>query len=144
MIIGTYFHTIDDKNRLSLPSKFRKEMGKRVVVTPGLDNCLFVFTAEEWEKKAAHLSGNEVSMFRADNRSLNRYLLGMAVEVEVDAAGRMLIPDHLRNRAHLQSKVVFVGVRDRVEIWEEQAWHEYAKGMEARAMEIAEKYAEHP
>lgn len=142
MIIGTYFHTIDDKNRLSLPSKFRKEMGKRVVVTPGLDSCLFVFTADEWEKISGRLSGNDASMFKADNRSLNRYLLGMAVEVEVDAAGRMLIPDHLRSRAKLQSKVVFVGVRDRVEIWEEAAWHEYAKKVEADADQLAEKYGQ--
>lgn len=144
MIIGTYFHTIDDKNRLSLPSKFRKEMGKRVVVTPGLDSCLFVFTADQWDKISERLSGNEASMFKADNRSLNRYLLGMAVEVEVDAAGRMLIPDHLRERAKLQSKVVFVGVRDRVEIWEESAWNGYAKEMEGRAHELAEKYAAQP
>lgn len=142
MIIGTYFHTIDDKNRLSLPSKFRKEMGKRVVVTPGLDACLFVFTADEWEKISGRLSGNEASMFKADNRSLNRYLLGMAVEVEVDAAGRMLIPEHLRERAKLQSKVVFVGVRDRVEIWEESAWKRYAEGVEAMADQLAEKYGQ--
>lgn len=142
MIIGTYFHTIDDKNRLSLPSKFRKEMGKRVVVTPGLDACLFVFTADEWEKISGKLSGNEASMFKADNRSLNRYLLGMAVEVEVDAAGRMLIPEHLRERAKLQSKVVFVGVRDRVEIWEEEAWKRYAEGVEAMADQLAEKYGQ--
>src|SRR3954471_10287956 len=111
MLIGTYSHTIDDKNRLPLPSKFRKEMGKNVVVTPGLDSCLFVFTAKEWDSISERLSGREGSMLQADNRSLNRYLLGMAVEVEVDAAGRMLIPDHLRTRAKLQSKVVFIGVR---------------------------------
>ncbi len=144
MIIGTYFHTIDDKNRLSLPSKFRKEMGRKVVVTPGLDSCLFVFTAKEWEVISGRLSGNEGSMFKADNRSLNRYLLGMAVEIEVDAAGRMLIPEHLRERAKLQSKVVFVGVRDRVEIWEEAAWQQYSKEVEKRADELAETYAKHP
>lgn len=142
MIIGTYFHTIDDKNRLSLPSKFRKEMGKRVVVTPGLDSCLFVFTADEWDKISGRLSGNDASMFKADNRSLNRYLLGMAVEVEVDAAGRMLIPEHLRSRAKLQSKVVFIGIRDRVEIWDEATWHEYAKKVEANADQLAEKYGQ--
>lgn len=142
MIIGTYFHTIDDKNRLSLPSKFRKEMGRNVVVTPGLDSCLFVFTAKEWERISERLSGKESSMFKADNRSLNRYLLGMAVEVEVDAAGRMLIPEHLRKRANLTSKVVFIGVRDRVEIWEETAWQKYAGDVESKANSLAEKYGE--
>ncbi|MCX6715681.1 MAG: division/cell wall cluster transcriptional repressor MraZ [Candidatus Taylorbacteria bacterium] len=142
MIIGTYFHTIDDKNRLSLPSKFRKEMGRSVVVTPGLDSCLFVFTATEWERISERLSGKEASMFKADNRSLNRYLLGMAVEVEVDGAGRMLIPEHLRERAKLKSKVVFIGVRDRVEIWDESIWQEYAKTVEGKADSLAEKYGE--
>jgi MraZ protein len=142
MIIGTHFHTIDDKNRLSLPSKFRKEMGRRVVVTPGLDSCLFVFTADEWEKISGRLSGNESSMFKADNRSLNRYLLGMAVEVEVDAAGRMLLPDHLRERAKLVSKVALIGVRDRVEIWDEAIWKAHAKDVEARADQLAEKYGQ--
>lgn len=142
MIIGTYFHTIDDKNRLSLPSKFRKEMGKRLVVTPGLDSCLFVFTAEEWEKISERLSGRQESMLKADNRSLNRYLLGMAVEIEVDAAGRMLIPDHLRSRAKLSEKVVFIGVRDRVEIWDEAIWKSYAQEVESKADQLAEKLSQ--
>lgn len=142
MIIGTYFHTIDDKNRISLPSKFRKEMGRKVVVTPGLDSCLFIFTAKQWESISERLSGDGASMFRSDNRSLNRYLLGMAIEVEVDAAGRMLIPEHLRDRAKLRSRAVFVGVRDRVEIWDEDSWKSYAKGVEGKADQLAEKYGE--
>jgi MraZ protein len=139
MIIGTFSHTIDDKNRLSLPAKFRKEMGRKVVVTPGLDSCLFVFTAKEWEKISGRLSGGESSMLKADNRSLNRYLLGMAVEIEVDTAGRMLIPEHLRLRAKLADKVVFIGVRDRVEIWDETSWTAYAAEVEKKADALAEK-----
>ena len=142
MLIGTFLHTIDDKNRLSLPAKFRKEMGKRVVITPGLDSCLFVFTAKEWEKMSERLSGKESSMLQADNRSLNRYLLGMAVEVEVDAAGRMLLPEHLRERAKLKSKVAFIGVRDRVEIWDEAAWHAYAAEVEGKAGSLADKLSQ--
>ena len=142
MLIGTFLHTIDDKNRLSLPAKFRKEMGKKVVITPGLDSCLFVFTAKEWEKMSERLSGKESSMLQADNRSLNRYLLGMAVEVEVDAAGRMLLPEHLRERAKLKSKVAFIGVRDRVEIWDAAVWKEYKKRIEKDADKMAEKLGE--
>ena len=96
MIIGQYSHTIDDKNRLSLPAKFRKEMGKKVVITPGLDSCLFIFTMNEWEKIAERLSVKESSILQADNRGFNRYLLGGAVEVEIDGVGRMLLPEHLR------------------------------------------------
>lgn len=139
MLIGEYRHTIDDKNRLSLPSKFRKEMGKRVVVTPGLDSCLFIFTVNEWEKISGRLSMSESSMLQADNRGFNRYLLGRAVEVEVDAVGRMLLPERLRHRANLETTVVFVGVNDRVELWNEAAWDTYVRDVESRAGDLAEK-----
>jgi MraZ protein len=139
MLIGEYRHTIDDKNRLSLPSKFRKEMGKRVVVTPGLDSCLFIFTVNEWEKISSRLSVSESSMLQADNRGFNRYLLGRAVEVEVDAVGRMLLPERLRHRANLETSVVFVGVNDRVELWNEVAWDAYVKDIESKADQLAEK-----
>jgi MraZ protein len=139
MIIGEYRHNLDDKNRLSLPSKFRKEMGKSVVITPGLDSCLFIFTVKEWEKISERLSSSETSMLQANNRSFNRYLLGGAVEVEVDAVGRMLVPEYLRERAKLKSKVVFIGVRDRVELWDEKAWESYRSEVEAKADALAEK-----
>lgn len=117
-------------------------MGKSVVVTPGLDSCLFVFTATEWKKISERLSGSEGSMFKADNRSLNRYLLGMAVELPVDNAGRMLIPDHLRKRANLSDKVVFIGVQNRAEIWDEATWQKYASDVESKADQLAEKYGQ--
>jgi MraZ protein len=139
MLIGEYRHTIDDKNRLSLPAKFRQEMGKKVVITPGLDSCLFVFTTKEWNKISEHLSVTGSSLLQADNRSLNRYLLGRAVEVDIDASGRMLIPEHLRIRAHLEAKVVFIGVKDRVEIWDETRWNTYVIEVESKADALAEK-----
>lgn len=139
MLIGEFRHTIDDKNRLSLPSKFRKEMGKTVVVTPGLDSCLFVFTTSQWESISGRLSVSESSMLSADSRSFNRYLLGGAVEVDVDAAGRMLLPEHIRERGKLKEKVVFIGVRDRVEIWDESLWQTYRAEVERKADALAEK-----
>ena len=137
MLIGEYTHTIDDKNRLSLPSKFRKEMGKKVVVTPGLDSCLFVFTMKEWAKFSEKLAGS--SMLQADSRSFNRYILGGAVEAEVDTIGRILVPDFLRERADLKSKVVIIGVENRVEIWSEKSWQDYKKVVEQQADALAEK-----
>ncbi len=114
-------------------------MGKKVVVTPGLDSCLFVFTMKEWEKIAERLSVKEGSMLQADNRGFNRYLLGGAVEVEVDGVGRMLLPEYLKQRAKLANKVVFIGVRDRVEIWDEEAWNAYRSDVEGKAGTLAEK-----
>jgi MraZ protein len=139
MLIGQFNHSIDDKNRLSLPAKFRQEMGKKVVITPGLDSCLFIFKMKEWEKIADRLSVKESSMLQADNRGFNRYLLGGAVEVEIDGVGRMLLPEHLRKRANLKSKVVFIGVRDRAELWDEEAWNAYRGEVEGKAGALAEK-----
>ena len=138
MLIGEYTHTIDDKNRVSLPSKFRALMGKKIVLTPGLDQCLFAFTVKEWQRIAEKLSEN-ASMLSADMRSFTRYMFGGASEVEVDSIGRVLVPDFLRDRALLKSKVVLIGVQNRVEIWNEKSWSEYKRGVEKQADGLAEK-----
>ncbi len=140
MLIGEYTHTIDEKNRLSLPAKFRTEMGKKVVLTPGLDNCIFVFSTTEWKKITEKLS--ESSMLNADSRSFNRFLLGGAVEAEIDTIGRVLIPDFLKGRAKLNSKVAVVGVQTRVELWDEKAWGEYKQVVEKQADSLAEKLSQ--
>jgi len=138
MLIGEYTHTIDDKNRVSLPSKFRSLMGKKIVITPGLDQCLFAFTAKEWEKIADKLSENS-SMLSADMRSFTRYMFGGASEVEVDNIGRVLVPDFLRERANLKTKVVLIGVQNRLEIWNEKSWADYKRQVEKQADSLAEK-----
>ena len=137
MLIGEYTHTIDDKNRLSLPAKFRSEMGKKMVVTPGLDNCLFLFTMSEWKKISDKLS--QSSMLQADNRGFNRFMFGGAVEADIDSIGRILVPDFLRERANLKNKVVVIGVQARVEIWNEKSWVEYKAVVEKQADSLAEK-----
>ncbi len=137
MLIGEYTHTIDEKNRLSLPSKFRTEMGKKVVLTPGLDSCIFVFTLKEWAKISEKLS--ESSMLNADSRSFNRFLLGGAVEAEIDSIGRILVPDFLKERANRKGKAVIIGVSTRAEIWNEKAWVEYKMVVEKQADALAEK-----
>jgi MraZ protein len=137
MLIGEFIHTIDEKNRISLPAKFRKEMGNDLVITPGLDNCLFVFTKKEWAKISEKLSG--FSMLSADNRSFNRFMFGGATEISVDTIGRMLLPDFLKERANLKGKAALVGVQNRLEIWNERAWAEYKKRVEKEADALAEK-----
>ena|SRR5665213_3523473 len=137
MLIGEYTHTLDDKNRLSLPMKFRKEMGKRVVIAPYLDSSLSIFTVSEWEKISSKLS--ESSMLQSDNRNFSRFMFGQAVDTDVDASGRILIPEHLRTRSKLGSKVVVIGVQNRAEIWNEAAWNTYKKSMDSQADALAEK-----
>ncbi len=123
MLIGEYTHTLDEKKRISLPSKFRKELGKKVVVTHGLDNCLFLYPIKEWEKIAEKL-GN-LSIGQSDTRGFNRIMLAGAVELDIDAIGRVLIPEFLRDFAGMGSKTVFAGVHSRVEVWDERRWKEY-------------------
>lgn len=137
MLIGEFTHTIDEKNRISLPAKFRKEMGTDLVITPGLDKCLFVFTKKEWQKISEKLSG--FSMLAADNRSFNRFMFGGATEVSVDAIGRILLPDFLKDRAGLRGKAALVGVQNRLEIWNDKTWGEYKKVVEREADALAEK-----
>lgn len=142
MLIGEYRHVIDDKNRLSLPAKFRRETGKKVVVTSGLDSCLFIFTMKSWETITERLSSPESSMLSSDKRSFNRYLLGGAIEVDIDSQGRMLIPEYLTNRAKLGRNVVIVGVRERAEIWDEARWEAYRAEVEGKAEQLSEKLGE--
>lgn len=140
MLIGQHIHTLDSKKRLSLPAKFRSELGKKVVLTNGLDNCIFVYSIKEWQKIASKLG--ELGFGNASTRSFNRFLLGGAQEVDIDAAGRMLIPDFLKDFAQLSEKVVLTGVQNRVEIWDEARWSAYVKGVAKEADTLAEKLGE--
>ncbi len=137
MLIGEYIHTLDEKNRMSLPAKFRSELGKKVVLAPGLDKSIFMFTVKEWEKIASRLGEN--SMLQADNRSFNRFMFGGAVEVDVDGSGRILVPDFLKDRASLKKTVAVIGVQNRVEIWNEKVWADYKAVVEKEADQLAEK-----
>ena len=140
MLIGEYRHTIDAKKRLSVPAKFRKELGKTIVVTRGLDNCLFVYPQKGWKAVAEKLRG--LPMGQSDTRGFNRFMSSGAVDMEIDALGRILVPDFLKEFAGLVDKVVLIGVNDRVEIWSEDSWDSYKKQIEKNADALAEKLGE--
>ena len=140
MLIGEYVHILDPKKRLSLPSKFRKELGRKVVVTRGLDHCLFVYSLKEWEKISDKLG--ELSIGQSDTRGFNRFMLSGAAEVEVDSAGRILIPDFLKDFAGLEQKIILAGIHNRVEIWNDLKWREYKERVEKQADQLAEKLGE--
>lgn len=136
MLIGEYKHTFDDKNRISLPAKFRKELGKKVVVTRGLDNCLFLYTHKAWEEKSPEIAKLG---WQADARGFSRFMFSGAAEIDVDSMGRILVPDYLRQFADLKSPVIFAGVHDRVEVWNEKRWTAYKKKIESQADMMADK-----
>lgn len=140
MLIGEYNHTLDPKKRLSLPSRWRKELGKKLVVTRGLDNCLFVYPLKEWQTITEKVG--RLPLGQADTRSFNRFFLSGAVEVEVDKNGRILVPDFLKEFAKLNAKVVLAGIHDRVEIWDEKKWNDYKERIEKQADALAEKLGE--
>src|SRR3989344_2048472 len=108
MLIGQYNHTIDAKKRLALPAKFRGELGSKVVVTKGVENCLVVYPEKEWEVMSQKLSSLPVSQTEA--RSFTRHLLASATEEEVDKLGRNLVPDYLKEYGALQKNVVICGL----------------------------------
>ena len=137
MLIGEYKHTLDSKKRLSMPSKWRMELGKTLIVTRGLDNCLFVYPQKQWQVITEKVG--QLPLGQADTRGFNRFFLSGAVEVEVDSVGRILVPDFLKDFAGLETKIVLAGIYDRVEIWAENKWEEYKRRIEGQADALAEK-----
>lgn len=137
MFIGEYSHNIDAKKRLALPSKFRGELGNKVVVTRGLDSCLFVYPMKTWEVLAEKL-GN-LPMGEASTRSFIRMMFAGATDVDMDSQGRILLPEYLKEYAGLKKEVVVSGLFNRLEIWDDAKWKEYKTKSEQNTEEIAEQ-----
>ena len=137
MFIGEYSYTIDSKKRLALPSKFRQSLGKTVVVTRGLDNCLFLYPEKDWKEMAIKLS--KLPLSQSNARGFARIMLAGASEVKLDNLGRILIPDYLKKYASLKKKVIVTGLYNRIEIWDEGKWNEYKQKTEAGIGDMAER-----
>jgi len=140
LFIGEYTYSIDEKRRMAIPSKFRKDLGKRAVITRGLDNCLVLYPVEEWEKLAQKLQNLPAA--RGEARGFVRILLSGAVDVEFDKLGRILIPDYLKKYSLLKKNVVIIGLGNRIEIWDEKRWQDYKAKTETKVEDIAEKLEE--
>ena len=120
MLMGEYNHTIDAKGRVTIPAKFRDELGNHFVVTRGLADCLSAYSYERWQKIEANLG--KISLTNKAGMKLTRIILGNAIECEVDRMGRILITQALRSKAELDKDVVLVGLGDRIEIWDKAKW----------------------
>lgn len=140
MFIGEYHHALDGKGRLAVPVKFRAALKEGAVVTRGLDSCLFVYTMAEWQKVVQKISSLPSS--QANTRAYQRLMLAGAMDVEIDAQGRALIPEYLRRYAKLGRDVVVAGLYGRLEIWDRASWEKYRKRTEKDANDIAEKMGE--
>lgn len=122
MFIGQYTHSLDNKGRVAVPAKFRAEL-KKAVVTKGLDNCLFLYPQKEWDKLATKIAS--LTIDKSDNRAFSREILAGAMEVEFDKQGRIILPEYLRKFASISKNVIFAGLYNRLEIWDEDRWNVY-------------------
>jgi len=136
MFIGEYQHNLDQKGRLAVPVKFRNKLGKGAVVTKGLDDCLFLYTKEEWEKLAAKLASLPIS--KSNTRAFARLMLAGAMDVQLDKQGRIILPEYLRKYANLKKKSIIAGLYNRLEIWDDEKWEKYKSGTEKQSGDIAE------
>ena len=140
MFLGEYEHTLDDKNRLTLPAKFRDAFAGGVVVTRGMDGCLSVYTQDAWDRfVSVRLEG--LDPFSREARQMTRFLFAGAVEAEPDKQGRVMLPPALITHAKLTREVVVAGVRDHVEIWDRATWRTHLEDVEGSAELVAERLA---
>lgn len=140
MFLGTYYHRLDERNRVSVPKKFREGLGINAIVTRGLDGCLFLFSREAWagvEKKIL-----ATPLTKKDARSFARHVLSGAMEVEIDRLGRILIPKYLTQFAEITSEVIVLGVGERIEFWDKVRWETYNRELEEKGEEVAERLSE--
>ncbi|MFA6190035.1 MAG: division/cell wall cluster transcriptional repressor MraZ [Candidatus Staskawiczbacteria bacterium] len=137
MLIGQYEHTIDIKKRLALPSKFRGELGEKVIVTKGVENCLIVYTEKEFLVISEKLSNLTISQPEA--RGFARTFLASAMEINLDKLGRILVPDYLKKYAGLNKNVVICGLSNRLEIWDLENWNAWTKETEKGVSDMVSK-----
>jgi MraZ protein len=140
MFIGEYNHTMDGKGRVTMPVKFREELGEIFYVTKGFDECLFVYTEDEWEKFRFKLESNKLT--KKDARRIQRFFIASANECNLDKQGRVLVSSPLREYASIKKDVVIIGVSNRVEIWSKEKWTTYNLDDEFDISELAEDMEE--
>jgi MraZ protein len=139
MFLGQYCHTVDDKGRLTLPAKFRGQLASGIVITRGLDGCLFVFDRETWDQFTSILS-QQLPFTTKSARAFSRFLFSGAADLEPDRQGRILIPPYLREYAGLDSEVMVIGANTRLELWDPQRWQDTLLDVESNAEQIAEQF----
>lgn len=140
MLLGEFQHNLDQKGRVAIPVKFKEKLTAGAIITKGIDGCLFIFASKEWDELAKKLIA--LPLAQANSRAFVRSMFAGAMDIALDAQGRILIPDYLRKYAELNKKVVVAGLYNRVEIWDAARWEVYKKKTEGASEEIAEKLGE--
>jgi len=139
VFIGEYQHSLDEKCRVIVPSKYREQLGDNFVLTKGLDGCLFIYPILEWVVFEQKLKSLPLTNMNA--RKFVRFFLSGAVECSPDKQGRILIPNSLRVYSEIEKDIVFIGMSNRIEVWSKTKWDTYnseALDMESLAMQMEE------
>lgn len=136
MLMGEYHHNIDDKGRLTIPSKFRDDLGEKFVITRGLENCLFAYSLDDFQKIVAELQ--KIPFTKKDARQFMRFFLSGATTVEFDKQGRINISSPLISYAGLKKECIIIGTGDRLEIWSSNNWNDFFDSTKDNMSDIAE------
>ncbi len=140
MLLGEYEHTIDDKNRLTLPARFRHTFAEGIVVTRGMDGCLYAYTRADWDRLVESRLAT-LDPLSQEGRRMQRFFFSGATEGELDKQGRLMLPSALLEHAKLGRDVVVAGVHDHLEIWDRSAWRKELAEVEGSAEHVAERLA---
>jgi len=136
MLVGHYQTKINLKNRTAVPAKYRQILGKKVIVAQWYENCLVIVSKTQWEALLNQIG--EKPFIVSPARETDRFLLGNAFEIDLDSQGRFVVPPTLTKYAGLNEEVVFVGLLNRVEIWDKNNWDKHQKYLNEKAADIAE------
>ena len=136
MLMGEFHHNLDQKGRIIIPSRLREELGESIIVTRGLEDCLFIYSEKEWSKVVSKLK--ELPFTKKDARSFTRMFLSGATNAEFDKQGRIKIASVLLDYASLEKECVIIGVNDRLEIWAKDKWDGFMNNASENLSDLAD------
>ena len=136
MFMGEFHHSIDDKSRLIIPSKFRNMLGNGFIITRGIERCLYIYPKDKFDKIVEKL--NSLPFTKKDAREFIRFFLSGATTVEFDKQGRIVIPGTLKEYANISKNCTILGTGDRAEIWDEDTWNNVYNSTYDNMSDIAE------
>ncbi|MBA2742657.1 MAG: division/cell wall cluster transcriptional repressor MraZ [Actinobacteria bacterium] len=140
MFYGEHEHTIDEKHRLTLPARFRHSLSGGLVLARGIERNVDVYPSDTWHENMARIAG--LDSLSREAREMKRFVFAGAAVAELDAQGRVLLPQHLAEHAGIEKDVVVAGVHDHVEIWDRAAWTAHLNAIEGSAGDVAERLAD--
>ena len=142
MFSGKYQNSMDTKNRIIIPSKFRDKLGHFCVLTRGMDRCLYILSMQEWEKFTQKLS--ELPTTDINNRQFMRHFSANTTgEIRIDNQGRIVIPQDLKEYANMEQDIITIGVLDKIEVWGKEEWDKAENGTDLDPSDLAQKMKEY-